>query len=255
MEIIYNLLMAKKLNEIINRAEDFLFSLHSCICCSRECDSDSPYRICSRCLEKIEFSNKNYCLKCGVKIGEGYDYCLTCQDKSYYFDYARSVSTYDEVTAPMILKFKYNGLKTHRRPLGKILADYYSTSDIIADEATFVPMPRKREKKRGYNQAKELAEEFCALTSMPLVNVLIRTKENIKQATLSAKEREENIKGSFEVINKELIKGKDVLLIDDVLTTGATASECARVLKKAGARSVVVLTLAKTRLHQLNYEI
>ena len=73
-----------------------------------------------------------------------------------------------------------------------------------------------------------------------------RTKDNVKQATLNAKERSENIKGSFKVIDKNKVKDRELLIIDDVMTTGSTANECAKVLMKAGARNVQVLTLAKT---------
>ncbi len=241
--------------KLLTKAEDFLLSAHSCIFCRRECDTDSPYRICSRCLKRVDFIGDKFCLKCGVKIGEGYDFCVNCQETSFDFDYSRSVFTYDDLTRPMIMNFKYNGQRTLKAPLGKLLADYYDQSDIVADIVTYVPMPKKRQKARGYNQAKELADEFCTLTGMPLVDVLARTKESERQASLNAKQRAENIKGSFEAINKAKIKKRNILIIDDVSTTGATTSECARVLKKAGASSVAVLTLAKTNRTAINFEV
>ena len=146
----------------------------------------------------------------------------------------------------MILNFKYNGQAWQKEPLANLLKDYFENSDISADCVTYVPMPEKREKERGYNQAKLLAEEFSRKTGMPLFDFLIRKEETIKQSTLSAEQRKKNIIGSFSLINKNLIKGKDVLLIDDVSTTGATASECAKMLKIGKARSVFVLTIAKT---------
>ena len=116
----------------------------------------------------------------------------------------------------------------------------------MADVVTYVPMPKTREKERGYNQAKELAGEFCKLSKLPMLDLLTRKDDVVKQSTLSAKERKENIKDSFSAINKARIKGKDILIIDDVSTTGSTTSECANVLKKAKARSVCVLTVCKT---------
>ncbi len=233
---------------------EFLFEPHCCIFCRRECDTTNGRRICPRCEELIRYNGEHFCLKCGNRIGLDYEYCVSCQATSYDFDYARSLFLYDEVTAPMILNFKYNGYRDYKKPLAKMLSTYYDTSDIVASVVTSVPMPKKREKQRGYNQAKELALEFCALQNMPYFDFLERTKENVKQATLSAKERRENIRGSFKAINKAALKNKDVLLIDDVLTTGATASECARVMKEAGARSVVVFTLAKTDSNRIGTE-
>jgi len=234
------------IKENLVMAEDFFFNPHCCICCGGECDLDNEYRLCSQCVNRLDFINDNFCLKCGEKIGSGYDYCLTCKEKSFDFDYARAVVCYNDCSAPMILKFKYNGQAWYKTPLSHFLFDYYKDSDIIADCVTYVPMPENREKERGYNQSRLLAEEFSKLSNLPLLDLLTRKEETIKQATLSAEERRKNIIGSFLLIDKQLIKGRDILLIDDVSTTGATANECAKILKKGKARSVIVLTIAKT---------
>lgn len=236
----------KSIKEKLGLVEDFLFDPHICICCTRECDLDNDYRLCSKCVNKLEFIEKSYCLKCGEKIGEGYDFCINCKDNSHHFDMARAVLVYDDVSAPIILRFKYNSQKWYKTPLAHLLKDYYKNSDITTDCVTYVPMPETRQKERGYNQAKELAEEFNKLTNIPLFDLLTRKDDKIRQSTLSKEERIKNIQGSFSAINKSIIKGKDILLIDDVSTTGSTASECAKVLKASKARSVSVLTIAKT---------
>ena len=197
-------------------------------------------------MEEIPFTKDRYCLRCGEIIKGDYDFCIKCKERGFDFDYARSVFAYTDLTANMIMNFKYNGCKDYAKPFANLMKDFFATSDLFADRVTFVPMPKKREKERGYNQAYELAKEFSKLTEIPLINVLERTKENVKQATLSAEDRRKNIKGSFKVINKGLVEAHDILIIDDVMTTGATTSECAKVLIKAGARNVQVLTLAKT---------
>lgn len=232
--------------EKLEKLEDFLFDPHSCICCNGECDLDNNYRLCSKCVDNINFIDGNYCLKCGEPISDGYDFCITCKDKTYEFDYARSIMVYDDISSHIILRFKYNGQKWYKIPLAHLLCDFYENSDITANVITYVPMPSSREKERGYNQAKELALEFSVLSKMPVFDLLERKDDKIKQATLSAEERKANIKDSFKAINKELIKGKDILLIDDVITTGSTANECAKILKKNKARSVFVLTIART---------
>lgn len=241
-----------KLKEKLEKLENFLFDPHICICCGGECDLDNKYRICSKCVDKLDFINKSYCLRCGEKIGDGYDFCINCKDTSYNFDYARAVVTYNDISAPMIMNFKYNGQKIYSKPLSYLLYDYFKDSDLICNAVTYVPMPKTRQKERGYNQAEELAKEFCSLSKLPLYDTLIRKDDTIKQATLSAEERRANIKDSFSAVNKAVIKGKDFLLIDDVSTTGATTSECSKVLKNAGAKSVCVLTIAKTS-RELNF--
>ncbi|MBR2908872.1 MAG: ComF family protein [Clostridia bacterium] len=238
--------MKETTKEKIRKVEEFLFGSRACICCGKECDGDNEYKLCKDCMDVIPFTKDNYCLRCGEIIKGDYDYCIKCKDRDFEFDYARSVFAYTELTAPIIFRFKYNGLRSYVYPLTKLLRDYFSTSDLIADSVVFVPMPEKRQKERGYNQSFELAKEFCKLTGLELLEVLERTKDNVKQATLNAKERSENIKGSFKVIDKNKVKDRELLIIDDVMTTGSTANECAKVLMKAGARNVQVLTLAKT---------
>lgn len=235
-----------KLKEKLEKLEDFLFDPNSCICCTRECDLDNSYRLCSRCVKNLEFIGDSFCLKCGEKIGSSYDYCLTCKEELFNFDYARAVLVYNEISAPIILKFKYNGHKWYKYPIAHLLKDYYSQSDIVANCVTYVPMPEKRFKERGFNQAEEMAREFGKLTNIEVLDLLTRKEETIKQASLTAEERRKNIKGSFIAINKNQINGKDILLIDDVMTTGSTVSECAKVLKENNARSVCVLTVART---------
>ena len=110
-------------------------------------------------------------------------------------------------------------------------------------------MPEKRQKERGYNQAEEICKEFSRLTEIPMLDVLTKSETTTKQAQLNFDERQQNIIGTFKIKDKQLIKGKDVLLIDDVITTGATTSECAKVLIDAGARQVDVLSVAHTALN------
>lgn len=235
----------KKFMEKLDRLEDFLFKSHACMCCGTECGDDT-YRLCDTCKSKLKLIGEKFCLKCGTKIDGDYDFCIECKNDVHEFDKARAIFVYDENSAPMILHFKYGGRPAYAKALGKMLYDRYNDSDIVASVVTYVPMPKEREKQRGYNQSHLLAKEFSFLSGIPLVNALVRTKNSEQQTKLSKSKRKENLLGSFAVTDKALVKGKDVLLIDDVVTTGATADECAKVLYKAGAREVSILALAKT---------
>ena len=107
-----------------------------------------------------------------------------------------------------------------------------------------VPLHNVRERERGYNQSKILAEEISELTFLPLLDkVLIRKKNTRDQTNLNAEERERNVRGAFVVRDNIELKGKKVILVDDVMTTGATLKECSRVLKEAGVREVAGVTV------------
>ena len=109
-----------------------------------------------------------------------------------------------------------------------------------------VPLHRKREKMRGFNQAELLGRSISRLSSLPLLRgVLVKTRNTPAQVSLEAAERETNLRGAFEVRKPALVKGQTVLLVDDVFTTGSTLRECSRVLGQSGALEVRALTLAR----------
>ena len=123
------------------------------------------------------------------------------------------------------------------------MANVYLEEDLSCDIITFVPMHPKRLKKRSYNQAELLAKELSKILNVQLVDCLQKVKDTKNQAKLSREERIKNLSDSFKV-DKNLVKNKAVLLVDDVLTTGSTADTVSKVLIKAGAEKVRVLTLA-----------
>ena len=232
----------------LNQLGDFLFPVHSCLCCGTECDTTNGYRICSHCEGKLHKIGNTYCQKCGTYIKGNYPLCIHCKDIERYFNKARSVYVYDENFAPIILKTKFSKAKTPSIALGKMLADFFKTSDVMGEIVTFVPMPASRQKHRGFNQAEEICKEFSRLTEIPMVDALEKQDTETKQSLLNFDERQLNIIDTFCIKDKKLVKGKYVLLIDDVITTGATTSECAKVLLKAGAKQVDVLSVAHTAL-------
>ena len=232
----------------LNQLEDFLFPAHSCLCCDSECDTFNGYRICSRCEATLHKIDSRYCQKCGTIIKGNYNLCIHCKDIERHFNKARSVYVYDEESSPIILKAKFGKAKTPAIALGKMLADFFATSDVIGEVVTFVPMPASRQKERGYNQSEEICKQFSILTKIPMIDALEKLETSTKQAKLNFDERQQNIAGTFKIKDKSLVKGKYILLIDDVITTGATTSECAKVMLEAGAKQVDVLTVAHTAL-------
>lgn len=165
-----------------------------------------------------------------------------CRAGANGFDVAWSAGAYEGNLQKLIHLFKYSGIYTLARPLGARLVDAFPRSQPI-DAITAVPMHWWREWNRGYNQAELLAKEVAHHTGLPFVQPLRRARWSAPQAGLSDHDRRLNLRGAFAV--KKPLAGLRLLLVDDVLTTGATVSACSAALKRAGAARVSVLTLAR----------
>jgi len=200
--------------------------------------------LCQKCEEKINYINSSFCAKCN-SLTEDYRLCERCRRGSnlkgvYILSYYN-----DEILKKAVWEFKYNFMKEIGPLLAKILARH------LKDKADFensifvsVPLDRKRLKWRGFNQSEILASEVAQnLNTLFTKDAIKRVKETKTQMELSKKERIGNIAGAFSV--RRVVKGKKIFLIDDVITTGSTLDECAKELKKAGAREVWGVVLAK----------
>ncbi|MDQ5983988.1 MAG: hypothetical protein RUMPE_01017 [Eubacteriales bacterium SKADARSKE-1] len=154
---------------------------------------------------------------------------------------------YEQEVKRAICDFKFNGKVEFSGHLAKSMAwvanDGYNLKDF--DFVTAVPLSTKSKKVRGYNQAEILARSVAKDFSMQYIETLNKVKENKKQHTLSKKERQENVKGAYTGLEAKTVSGKQILLCDDIVTTGSTLSECAKVLYLSGAKVVCCLTAAK----------
>jgi ComF family protein len=160
------------------------------------------------------------------------------------FDRAYAFGFYEGKLRKLVHVFKYGGVATLARPLAGCLMTALP-HDLRADMIVPVPMHWWRRYSRGYNQAYLLAREVSQRTGLPLANAVRRRHNTPPQAGLSDYERRHGLSGVFAVPRPESVRSRHVLLIDDVFTTGATASACGGVLKRAGAASITVLTLAR----------
>jgi ComF family protein len=170
--------------------------------------------------------------------------CRLCRAGATHFDAMYCVGCYEGRLRELIHFFKYEPMAPLAKPLGKFLRSGFPRE---LEFHCMVPMPihKKRYLERGFNQAELLADELKDYTMLPVEQLVVRTRYTQKQAGLTGKQRRENVKDAFEVPNASQVAGKRILLIDDVLTTGASANACAQVLKKAGASSVAILALAR----------
>jgi len=218
-----------------------------------------PSFLCSTCLNDFSPIEPPICSMCGkmFKTREGDDHeCEDCITSPKHFTIARAAGIYDQSLMDLIHQFKYKGKTQLAKPLGKLLfaALFHIWNNKNIDVIVPVPLHKKRFRKRGFNQAYLLIKDWEKINETIEVgllsakidrNVLIREKHTKPQTGLKRKERLKNIRNAFVVENTERVKGKRVLIVDDVYTTGATTNECARVLLKHGAQSADVLTLAR----------
>lgn len=203
-------------------------------------------KICRNCLRELPRLKPPYCLKCGKPIErEEVQYCKNCQTVMPDFDRAYPMLLYRGKVKEALGRFKY---KNDRKIGSTILQELGGPTlaklkCLPIDGIVPVPMHTKKEKARGYNQAYLLAKEIGRILELPVYkNYLVRTISTTAQKELGVRERKKNIKKAFK-IGKNVVKLKHILLVDDIYTTGATASACATVLKREGALRVYVVCI------------
>lgn len=170
--------------------------------------------------------------------------CGLCRYGLNSFDAAYSFGAYEDELRALIHLFKYGKVQTLAKPLGKLLASVLPR-DQRFDLILPMPLHWRRRWNRGFNQSNLLAREIARRTGVPLRKVVRRVRNTTAQVGLTNAKRRDNVARAFRVKPRQALGGLRVLLIDDVMTTGATAGACATALKKAGAKHVTLLTLAR----------
>lgn len=207
--------------------------------------------VCLECWQKIKRNLPPFCYQCGRQLEKSNftkHICYNCIKKKLNFDRAFSPCVYEGVIKELIHQFKYRGKDylgpTLSNPMIEFIKEYNLPMDYI-DFIIPIPLHKTRLREREFNQAEVLAKQIAKEFKKTLLNNgLIRNRATKTQTELEEKERFLNVKNSFQVLEKECVKGKNILLVDDVLTTAATSSEAAYVLKNSGANIVFILTLA-----------
>lgn len=188
----------------------------------------------------------------GLRQTSEFQTCSACQDSRPLFAKATAYGAYRGELRELIHLLKYEGVLPARHVLGRMLAEAIGKLNIWEGPVLVVPVPLYSSKKRqrGFNQSELIArtalKNVDTLNFQLLTDVLVRERDTVSQIGLTRPQRAENIRGAFRVAHPSRVAGHKILLVDDVLTTGTTASECARVLRKAGAESVWVATVGRT---------
>jgi ComF family protein len=214
--------------------------------------NDSARLICRRCRAMIRPIPAPACARCGATLlataRAGATTCLECASWPGYLTHARSACLLHPPADTIVHQLKYRGWRALASPMADRMADLALPPETAeAHICTPVPTTRVRLRQRGYNQAELIARAFAKRTGRRLRNLLRRSGSASSQTTLQPAARGANVAGAFHVPDTEIrsLQGAHLLLIDDVLTTGATAVECARTLAAAGARAITVVTFAR----------
>ncbi|MBE6985528.1 MAG: ComF family protein [Ruminococcaceae bacterium] len=199
------------------------------------------------------------CVFCGKLLNEEEtDLCAVCRrelprcknsfKRGECYQECFSVYYYEKQVAESVRRFKFCGQSQFADAYGRLMAMLILEKEIDFDLLTWVPLSKRRERDRGYCQTKLIAKSIASELGIETIPLLIKTKDNDAQATLKKfSQRKDNVVGAYRAIHNELFAGKRILLIDDVVTSGATLSECSRTLKNVGAKSITCVTLAATR--------
>ena len=235
------------LRQAFTTALDLVLPNH-CLACEGAL-IDKPF-LCEFCRDQLRLIDGPRCSECGKPVGKfstRETRCAECKRHPLQFSQASAPLQYSTVTRDLLLKLKFE-----RKPLiasffADFLAQHFASLYWLVKVDVVVPAPMHWFKHfaRGYNQAELLANGMASQFGMPISNALKKTRHTQPQVRLARSERLKNIGDSIEVRRPEDIRGKTVLLIDDVMTTGTTCSECARVMYEAGAEEVFALTVAR----------
>jgi len=224
----------------------FLDLLFPRLCYS--CNSKLLYNsdvLCRECSTHLQFL-EDICPVCGEIISSGK--CEKCEITEFYFDLARSLYHFDPLLQKLIHEFKYNEMTVIAKLLAKeaaVYLDRYKPFDSI-DYLVPIPLHRVKKRMRGFNQAELLTRNLAPFIDCEHTpKMIVRNRFTTTQTKLNRSERRQNVDNAFKVNKKYNVKGKCILIMDDVFTTGATTNSISKMLKESGAEKVYVLTIAR----------
>ena len=219
-----------------------------CFSCASLVQGESGF--CSQCWQSFNFISKPFCGCCGRSFTINLDHqamCGNCIKSPPSYDMARSLFKFDETTKKLIHSFKYYDQTILGTKFARMLVARYGRELDGADLIIPVPMHKLKRLLRMYNQAGVLAVAIGKETGKRVEQGLLKkTKWTKPQTYLQRAQRLKNIAGSISLVDASVVDGKKVILVDDVITTGTTLNACARILKKAGAKAVIAISIAST---------
>lgn len=216
-----------------------------CVNCKKPLDKNEN-SICKKCLSKIQLNNTLFCPVCRARLPENKKICHF--DCHYLLGAA---GNYDDlILQNLIQAFKYKSVKSLAPVLTDLMLQYISHLSLVISHLSFivvpVPLYPRRERERGFNQAKLITKNLVEKLNLEFCDALVRLKNTKSQAQArDTEERAKNVKDCFKIIHPELVKEKNIILVDDVFTSGATINEAVKILKQNGAKKILALVIAK----------
>lgn len=220
---------SERSSRLWDRLLDLLFPPRCPFC--RSLLRDGERVVCGRCRKTLPWTH-------GADQAQRFAQLARCVSPLYY----------DGLVRRSLLRYKFSGLSAYAKAYAELLASCMDENALRCDLITWVPLGEKRLRERGYDQARLLAEEIASLRGLRCERLLVKRKDNPPQSgTGSPEKRRENVKGVYAAAAPSVTQGARVLIVDDIVTTGATLCECARMLKAAGAAEVSAITLARSK--------
>jgi len=215
------------------------------------CKSIVPFEdsyFCKKCRNLIKLIDEK-CERCSGIISDGK--CILCSEREFYIEKNISIVEYTGVVKDMVHSIKFENYRKLLDVVYPMMIEKASAFNHRFDLITYIPMSRDKEWKRGFNQSRLIAEKIAKKMKIPLKNILKETKKSESQRDLGYRDRFINVIGRYTTKKRQDIENLDILIIDDIFTTGSTLNECARILKESGANKVFSLTFARAGLKRL----
>lgn len=237
-------------NKLLQGVLHFFFP-RACVCCGQDLPCCATSYLCEDCAAQLTRPGPLYCLRCGVNLPSGGAHCFACRGskaKQYKCSLIRSAWVFNTPSRALVHGLKYAFEDYLAEDMGLQMARNFSYYPELAVAERVIPVPLfpSRQRSRGYNQSERLASSFARHTGLTLISeTLMRTRDTVSQTTLGRAARLSNMVDAFTCVQPQAVRGKVILLIDDVATTGATLEGCARALKLAGAKRVFAYTYAR----------
>ena len=236
------------MKNLLNGLLDIIFPAN-CKSCGKKLGINREVCFCETCWKNIRLIKEPSCIYCGKQLlNDNEHFCADCTVRRLSFTDNRSAGVYEGILKEAIHEFKYKGKRSLGVSLGKLMVDCMKSNGGAEDIDIIIPVPvfEKKKEQREYNQAELLADFIGKTYNIPVIkDVLFRTADTPPQYDLAVEERFKNVSGAFSINNSIKIKWACILLVDDLLTTGATADECSKMLLGSGASQIRVFTLAR----------
>lgn len=227
-----------------------VFAPALCHSCNNLLDYDETW-LCNGCREWFQSPTDPKCSRCNARVGPHLDTlegCLLCKQEHFYFEKVVSLGFYQGQFKEAILRIKHVQGEQLAQTLGGLLGEHFSSTQVFQpDFITCIPVHWWKRFIKGHNQTEAIATGVAEVLKKPFINFVMRkVRHTPEQSGLLPTERRKNLRNAFAPTSKSFIQGKQILLVDDVLTTGTTANQVAKVLISAGAKKVIVAVLARS---------